>query len=201
MTRFGSICTGVGHIAEARGAHEGRGHLGMVGVDVVRHVTLGKLNGLQHGGHLLGLLADLDHVAFLHAVGGDVHALAVHRDVAVVHELARGEDGRHELRAVDDGVETALQQADQKLTGVAALTLGVGEDAAELLLGQVAVIALQLLLGAQLQAEVGQLALAALAVLAGAVFAARDGGFRTPPDVFAHPAVDLVLGRRAFGHG
>jgi hypothetical protein len=53
------------------------------------------------------------------------------------------------------------------------LTLGLGEDAAELLLGQVAVIALQLLLGAQLQAEIGQLALAALTVLAGAVFAAR----------------------------
>jgi hypothetical protein len=115
MTRFGSI------MDTGRRAHRQNpgvrtkvgGHLGMVGLDVVRHVTLGQLNGLQHGGHLLGLLADLDHVAFLHAVGGDVHALAVHRDVAVVHELARGEDGRHELRAVDDGVETALQQADQ----------------------------------------------------------------------------------------
>jgi hypothetical protein len=45
-------------------------------------------------------------------------------------------------------------------------------DLLELLLGDVAVIALQLLLGAQLHAEVGHLALAALAVLAGAVFAA-----------------------------
>ena len=49
---------------------------------------------------------------------------------------------------------------------------GFGIDAAELLLGDVAVVALELLLGAQLQAEVGQLALAALAVLAGAVFTA-----------------------------
>jgi hypothetical protein len=100
--------------------------------------------------------------------------------MAVVHELARGEDGRHELRAVDDGVEAALQQADQLFTGVAAQTLGLGEDAAELLFGQVAVIALQLLLGAQLQAEVGQLALAALTVLAGAVFAAETGDFGRP---------------------
>jgi hypothetical protein len=108
--------------------------------------------------------------------------------------------GRHELGAVDDGVETALQQADQVLAGVALDALGLGVDAAELLFGQVAVIALELLLGAQLQAEVRHLALAALAVLAGAVFAAVDRGFRAAPDVFAHPAVDLVLGRGAFGH-
>jgi hypothetical protein len=105
--------------------------------------------------------------------------------MAVVHELARGEDGRHELRAVDHGVEAALQQADQVLTGVAAQTLGLGEDAAELLFGQVAVIALQLLLGAQLQAEVGQLALAALAVLAGAVFAAVETGDFGRPQMFS----------------
>ena len=63
-------------------------------------------------------------------------------------------DGRHELRAVDDRVEAALQQADQVLAGVAAQPLGLGVDAAELLLGQVAVVALELLLGAQLRAEV-----------------------------------------------
>jgi hypothetical protein len=33
--------------------------------------------------------------------------------VAVVDELARREHGRHELGAIDDGVEPALQQADQ----------------------------------------------------------------------------------------
>jgi hypothetical protein len=120
--------------------------------------------------------------------------------VAVVHELARGEDGRHELGAVDHGVEPALEQADQVLAGVALDPLGLGVDAAELLLGQVAVVALELLLGAQLGAEVRQLALAALAVLAGAVFAAVDRGLRTAPDVFAHAAVDLVLGRGALGH-
>ena len=43
--------------------------------------------------------------------------------------------------------------------------------------------------------------LAALPVLAGAIIAAVDRGFRTTPDVLAHPAVDLVLGRRAFCHG
>src|SRR3546814_15200920 len=53
-----------------------------------------------------------------HLVGGDVDALAVHGDVAVVHELAGGEDGRHELGAVDDRIEAALQRADEVLAGV-----------------------------------------------------------------------------------
>ena len=66
-------------------------------------------------------------------------------------------------------------------------------DAAELLLRDVGVIALELLLGAQLHAEVGELALAALAVLAGAVFAAVDGALRAAPDVLAHTAIELVL--------
>ena len=74
------------------------------------------------------------------------------------------------------------------------------EDATELLLGQVAVVALELLLGAELQTEVRELALAALAVLAGAVFTAVHRGFGAAPDVFAHTAVELVLGRGAFGH-
>ena len=120
--------------------------------------------------------------------------------MAVVHELARGEHGGDELGAVDHRVEAAFQQADQHLAGVAAHPHRVGIDAAELLLGQVAVMALQLLLGAKLDAEVGHLAAAALAVLAGAVFAAVDRTFRTAPDVLAHAAVDLVLGGSALGH-
>jgi hypothetical protein len=48
------------------------------------------------------------------------------------------------------------------------IRIGLGVGGAELLLGDVAVIALELLLGLQLRAEVRDLALAALAVLAGA---------------------------------
>src|SRR5690606_29310542 len=109
-------------------------------------------------------------------------------------ELAGGPDRRHELGAVDDGVEPALEQADQQLAGIAALALGLAVGAQELLLGDVAVIALELLLGAELQAEVRHLALAALAVLAGAVFALVHGALRAAPDVLAHAAVELVLG-------
>src|SRR5690606_37599338 len=61
-------------------------------------------------------------------------------------------------------------------------------------------LALQLLLGAQLQTEVRHLALAALAVLAGAVFALVHRGLRTTPDVLAHTAVNFVLGRFALAH-
>ena len=102
---------------------------------------------------------------------------------------------------VAEAVQTTLQQTNQVLTGVAFDTGRFREDALELFFRQVAVVAFQLLLGAQLQTKVRQLALAALTVLAGAIFTTVDGGFRTTPDVFTHPAVNFVLGRRAFGHG
>src|SRR3546814_8781948 len=64
----------------------------------------------------------------------------------------------------------------------------------------IAIIALQLLLRAQLNAEVGHLALAALPMLAGAIFTLVDRGFRTAPDVFTHPAVEFMLGAGALRH-
>ena len=59
--------------------------------------------------------------------------------------------------------------------GVALHPAACLEGLLELLLGDVAVIALELLLGAQLDAEVRDLRLAALAVLAGAIFALLTG--------------------------
>src|SRR5581483_10092345 len=100
----------------------------------------------------------------------------------------------------DHGVETALQQTDQVLAGVALETARLDIDAVELAFGDVGVIALQLLLGAELHAEVGELALAALAVLAGTVLAAVDGALRPAPDILAHTAIDLVLRLTALGH-
>src|SRR5690606_21647359 len=61
-------------------------------------------------------------------------------------------------------------------------------------------IALELLLGPQLQAIIAHLALAALAMLTRPVGTAVDGGIRTAPDVLAHPAVELVLGALALRH-
>jgi hypothetical protein len=86
-----------------------------------------------------------------------------------------------------------IQQADQVFRGVALAAISLFIDARELLFGQVAVIALELLLGAQLQAEVGNLGLATLTVLARAVGAAVHGRFGATPNIFAHTAVKFVL--------
>src|SRR5690606_4505734 len=63
----------------------------------------------------------------------------------------------------------------------------------------VAVIALKLLLGGELDAEIGGLA-AALAVLPGTVFALVDRALRPAPEIDPEAAVDLVLRRRALRH-
>src|SRR5690606_29104364 len=171
-----------------------------VDFDVIRHVALGERHGFQNDGELLRLLTHLDDVARLAAVGTDVHALAVDVDVAVVDELTGSEDRRNELGAVDDGVEARFEQADQVLRGVATATCSFLIGLAELLLGDVTIVTLQLLLGAQLQTEVRQLALAALAMLAGAVFTLVDRRLRTTPDVFAKTAVNLVFRGFALAH-
>src|ERR1043166_4099431 len=84
--------------------------------------------------------------------------------------------------------------------GVAAHADRLLVDAAELPLGNVAVVAAQLLLGAHLHAVVGELALAALAMLAGAVFAPVHRALGAAPDVLPHAAVELVFRFTALGH-
>jgi hypothetical protein len=112
----------------------------------------------------------------------------------MVHELAGREDRGDELAAIHHHVEPALEQADEVLRRVPLQADRLGIVFPELLLGDVAVVALELLLGLQLGAEIGRLALAPLAVLAGTVFAAVDRALRAAPDVLAEAAVDLVLG-------
>src|SRR5690606_38189661 len=124
----------------------------------------------------------LDLVARLDLIGRDVDPLAVDEDVAVGDELTGREHGGNELGPVDDGVETALEQADQGLAGVLLDAGGFRIELAERLLGDRAVVALELLLGTQLQAVIRGLALAALAVLAGAISTGIERGLRTTPD-------------------
>src|SRR6185437_2090625 len=120
-----------------------------------------------------------------------IDPLAVDHNVTMAHELARREHRRHELGAVDDGVEPALEQADQPLAGIALGAGGFGVKAVERLLGGRAVITLELLLRLELQAVVGGLALAALAMLAGAIGAVVQRALRAAPEVFPQTAVDL----------
>ena len=157
------------------------GHRLGIDLDVVGRVALGELQGFQHQGHVSRALAHADHVAGLHAVGGDVHPLAVHQHVAVVDELAGGEHRRHELGADRRWRPGGIPAGRSGSRSCCPCGARLPRRSGELLLGEVAVVALQLLLGAQLQAEVGHLVLAALAVLAGAVGALVDRGLRRGP--------------------
>src|SRR3546814_14033883 len=116
----------------------------------------------------------------------------------LVRSLASREDRRRELGAVDNSIQTAFQETDKVLASVALHTGGFKICLLELLFGHIAIIALQLLLRAQLNAEVGHLALAALPMLAGAIFTLVDRGFRTATDVFTPPAVEFMqIGRES----
>ena len=73
-------------------------------------------------------------------------------------------------------------------------------DAAELPLGNIAVVTAQLLLGTQLNAVIGQFTFPALPVLTRTIFAMVDWTLRATPHVLAHAAVDLVFRFVALGH-
>src|SRR5262249_30176549 len=118
----------------------------------------------------------------------------------MVDELARGEHRGHEFRSIDHRVQTALQEADQVFAGVALQSACLDIDAVELALGNVGVVALELLFGAELHAEVGELSFSALAMLTRAVFPAVHGALGAAPDVLAHAAIDLVFRLTALSH-
>jgi hypothetical protein len=69
-----------------------------------------------------------------------------------------------------------------------------------LTLGDIGVVALQLLLCPELLAIIGELAAAAFAVLARPALALVDRAFWPPPDVLAQAPIDLVLRLDALGH-
>src|SRR5689334_15200128 len=117
----------------------------------------------------------------------------------VRYELPRGEGGDREFHPVDHGVEPTLQQFDQVLRRIALAADRFVVIALELLLADIAVVALELLLGHQLHAEIGRL-FAPLTVLAGAIFALGDRGFGPAPEIDTEAAIDFVLAFNALGH-
>src|SRR5262249_51874452 len=123
-----------------------------------------------------------------------------HTDMAVADELARSKHCRNEFGAEDECIKPALKQADHVCTAVALEAPRFLIDATALPLGDVSIIAAQFFLGLEVYAVVGEFALAPLAVLAGAILTPVHRAFRSPPDVLAHSAVDLVLGFHALGH-
>ena len=84
--------------------------------------------------HLERLLADVDHVVLGHLEGRDVDLPAVYLEVAVCDELTGVTACASETSTVDHVVETALEQLQQVVTGLAGTAAGLGVVVVELLL-------------------------------------------------------------------
>src|SRR5580765_6820513 len=150
--------------------------------DLSGQVVVVGLEPRRHGCGEVGRVADdrlgrragrdRDHVVRPHLVARDVHATAVHVEVPVPHELPGLRARSGEAEAVDDVVETRLEDPQQVLTGDAGTARRLLVIRAELLLEQ-AVVAARLLLLAQLL-QVLALLDAATAVLARRVAATLD---------------------------
>src|SRR4029077_9161517 len=108
-------------------------------------------------------------------VARDVHPASVDGEVAVPDELARLGPRGGEAEAIDDVVETGLEQPQQVLAGHPALPVRLLVVGAELRLEQ-AVVAAGLLLLAQLEQVLGLLD-ASAPVLSGGIAPALDGAF------------------------
>src|SRR4051812_2830943 len=144
----------------------------MVGLQPGRDLggELGRVADQLVGAGAGGL--DRDDVAVPHLVAGDVDPAAVDRPMAVADELAGLASRGREAKPHQHVVEAPLEQRKQVLTGDAGLPRGAHVVVAELLL-QHAVVALGLLLLAQLDAVL-RLLLASAAVVARRIGAALD---------------------------
>ena len=135
----------VWHIRQFRHANEGCRHRFRVNVNILGNVAFGTAESFQNQSHVAGLLADLNHIAWLQARRTDVATTTIDQNVAVIDELTRCEDRRHEFRAVNDGIEAGFQKTDQVFGRVAFQAVGFFVNAKELLFRDVAVVAFQLL--------------------------------------------------------
>jgi hypothetical protein len=135
----------------------------------------GQVGGGTDGlGSLAGRL-DRDHVVRLDLIRGDVHLLAVDKEVGVTDQLACLASRCPEPEAVDYVVESRLEQAEEVLTSDAGASARLHVVAVELLLEHL-VVAPRLLFLAELEKVLGLLD-ATAAVLARRIRAALDGAF------------------------
>src|SRR5690606_21181276 len=149
---------------------EGTNQLGGVDFDPLRQaLTRCQVERFLDACLALGLFTHGNDVAGLQDHGSDVSRAAAHFDGAVVHQLTRFGAGRAEAHAVHHVVETRLEQLNQRFAGVATTAVGFSQVLAELLVAHT-VDGLELLLYAQLQAEVGSTRTRGTAVLSGLGF-------------------------------
>ena len=94
------------------GRHRSHGAGEILGVkgEPLRGHNAGALAQRLEGSLLAGTLAQGDHVADLHGVGGDVHLLAVDQDVAVHDDLARHAAGLGNAQTIDHVVKAQLEE-------------------------------------------------------------------------------------------
>src|SRR5690606_16135449 len=174
--RFVDVASDVGAV---RCLLEGADQLIRVDFNPLRQtLAAGQIERFLDASLALGLLTHGNDVAGLQQHGGDVGGTAVHLDGAVVHQLASFSARGAETHAVNDVVQTRFEQLDEGLTRVAAAAFGFNEVLAELLF-QHTVHALQLLLFAQLHAEIRSARTRGTAMLTGLGFELALGIQRT----------------------
>src|SRR5208337_1442724 len=146
------------------------------------------------------LFADLDDIALPAPEARDVNAPSIHAHMAMADELAGRKRCRNKRGSINDSIETPLKKSDEVFGRIAPEPRGLRIDEPELALGDVRVIALQLLLCLQLRSEVRGLSPAALAMLARSIFALVERAFRTAPEIFPEAAINFMFGADALCH-
>jgi len=145
---------------------EGSGELVGIDGDVADGSGPGLHGFLDHFER--AFLFEADDVADLAEAGSDIALLAIHEDVAVVHELTGAGAAAGESHAIDEVVEPGLKDPEEGETGDGRVFLSDEEEATELALVDAVEVA-ELLLFEKLAAVFGGFPLAVVAVLARAI--------------------------------
>src|SRR5579883_3057628 len=145
-------------------------------------------------GRLLAALADRNRIAGLDDIRRDVHDAAVHAEMPMGDELARLRAAVRQVQPVDDVVQTALEQLQERASGLTRNAGRLAEIVLELRFVY-AVIAAHLLLLAQLPAVLGDfLTLLALRLLPRSGASALDRTLFRQAAVAFEEKFDLLAG-------
>lgn len=145
-------------------------------------------------------ISDSDHIANFKRVAGDVHNIAVHRDMAVAHHLSGLENCFCIAKSPHGGGETKFEQAQEINSGVAVHSLGFLERAVKLLFEHIVIAANDLLLKQLIAVFTRALVAVEKAVLAVCVLTLGGRALCLPPDVKADFAANVVFATSVCSH-